>query len=107
MAFAGGSARFAAVLNAYWFPYGRIGASSAAFERRPSVPVLALCTLLTAACAWVAPIWIALIALATLGSLGIGTFASRRLGGALTGDVYGATIVVLDVLLLVALAGLH
>ena len=104
MAFAGGGARFAAVLNAYWYPYGPGGSAAAAFEARPSRPILAGTLLVAVACAWLAPYWIPLIALAMLGSLGIGGFAARRLGGSLTGDVYGAAVVVLDVLLLAGIA---
>jgi adenosylcobinamide-GDP ribazoletransferase len=106
LAFAGGTARAAAVLNAYAIPYGRAGASSRAFERRPPVAVLASGAFACAACALAAraPWWIACGAAACALSLGLGRVAARRLGGVLVGDVYGATIVALEVVLLTAIA---
>jgi adenosylcobinamide-GDP ribazoletransferase len=106
LAFAGGSARLATVLNAYVIPYGRAGASSRAFERRPPWPVLAALAVLLAGVALVAraPLWIAFAVVASGIALGVGSLAARRLGGVLVGDVYGATIVVLDVAILAAIA---
>jgi adenosylcobinamide-GDP ribazoletransferase len=106
LAFAGGSARFATVLNAYAIPYGRAGASSRAFEQRPPWSVLALMAGLVVCVALVAraPLWIAFAVVAIGIALGFGSVAARRLGGVLVGDVYGATIVVLDVAILGAIA---
>jgi len=106
LAFAGGGARFAAVLNAYVLPYGRAGASARAFAARPPRPVLAVCAagLIAIALAAHDPGWLAAEALACGASLAIGRWAARRLGGVLVGDVYGATIVALDVTLLSAIA---
>jgi len=106
LAFAGGSARFATVLNAYVIPYGRAGASSRAFEQRPPVNVLAVMAVLLAcvACIARAPLWIAFAVVAAGIALAFGSLAARRLGGVLVGDVYGATIVVLDVAVLAAIA---
>jgi adenosylcobinamide-GDP ribazoletransferase len=106
LAFAGGAARFAAVLNAYAVPYGRAGASARAFEARPPWPILVASGIVLVAIALVAraPLWIAAAALACALALLLGRIAARRLGGVLVGDVYGATIVVLDVTLLTAVA---
>jgi cobalamin synthase len=50
------------------------------------------------------PAWIAAGLVACGASLVVGRSAARRLGGVLVGDVYGATIVGLDVALLAAIA---
>jgi adenosylcobinamide-GDP ribazoletransferase len=109
LAFAGGAARWAAVLNAYAIPYGRAGASARAFASRPPVAVVALLAagLAGLALAAHAPQWLAAGALACAAALLLGRAAAGRLGGVLVGDVYGAMIVVLDVALLAAIALLH
>lgn len=109
LAFAGGGARWAAVLNAYAIPYGRAGASSRAFASRPPAVVLALLAggLTGLAVAARAPWWLGAAGLACAASLLLGRTAAGRLGGVLVGDVYGAIIVVLDVALLSAIALLH
>ncbi len=106
LAFAGGAARFAAVLNAFAVPYPRAGDSARAFARRPPVGVLAIGGALLVAIAFGAraPWWIAAAAIACALALVLGRLAARRLGGVLTGDVYGATIVALDVVLLTGIA---
>jgi adenosylcobinamide-GDP ribazoletransferase len=106
LAFAGGAARFAAVVNAFAVPYGRAGASARAFEQRPPLAVLALCGAILAAIALGAraPLWLLASALACAAALAIGRWAAQRLGGVLVGDVYGATIVVLDASLLTGIA---
>jgi adenosylcobinamide-GDP ribazoletransferase len=106
LAFAGGGARFAAVLNAYALPYGRAGDSARAFASRPPWPILAGCGAALVAIALAAhePRWVAAEILACGAALAIGRIAARRLGGVLVGDVYGATIVALDVALLTVIA---
>ncbi len=104
MAFAGGTARCAAVLNAYRLPYARTDGSATAFERRPSPVILGAATLPALVCAWMEPRWIPLIVPAAALALGIGAFAARRLGGGITGDVYGAAIVLAEVLTLAGIA---
>ncbi len=96
LAFAGGAARFAAVF----------GASARAFAERPPWPVLMGCglVLIGLAAGAHAPWWLAAGLAACGASLGFGRVAARRLGGVLVGDVYGATIVGLDVALLTAIA---
>jgi cobalamin synthase len=109
LAFAGGASRLAAVLNAYAIPYGRAGASARAFTERPPWPVLAGggALLIALALGAHAPLWIGAGVLACGVSLGLGRVAARRLGGVLVGDVYGATIVVIDVALLATIAVLQ
>ena len=109
LAFSAGASRLAAVLNAYRLPYGRAGASANAFARRPPWPLLCVGAIVLVAIALGAhaPWWIlAGVAAAGLALL-LGEAAARRLGGVLVGDVYGATIVVIDVALLTAIAGLQ
>lgn len=101
LAFAGGTARAAAVQNAYLFPYGRSGGSIRAFERRPNVLIVAGGVLLCLALAAYRPALAAGIPIASLLSLGFARFAAGRLGGALAGDVYGAAIVLVEVALVV------
>jgi adenosylcobinamide-GDP ribazoletransferase len=102
LAFAGGSARFAAVLNAFVFPYGRAGGSAQAFERRPNLAILTAGLLAALACAWGRPVLLVLAVAAAALALGLGRLAAARLGGALVGDVYGAIVTVLEVGLLAA-----
>ena len=94
------TARWAAVMNAYLFPYAAGGASGSAFTEKPSVFVLAatgivLC--IVGATAF-SRTWLGLWPLiAEALALLIGRWAGRRLGGGLVGDVYGAIICILDV----------
>ncbi len=106
LAFAGGAARLASALNAYVIPYGRAGALARTFAARPPAAVLAIGALALVALAWGAraPLWLAAAVGAVLLAQLIGRGAARRLGGVLVGDVYGATIVVLEVGLIASIA---
>ncbi len=106
LAFAGGGARLATVLNAYVVPYGRAGDSAGAFRVQPprGVLVIGLAALVALAFGARSPLWLVAAACACGLALLLGRAAARRLGGVLVGDVYGATIVVLDVTLLSAIA---
>ncbi len=106
LAFAGGGARLAAVLNAYAVPYGRAGASARAFAARPPWPILGGCAAALIAMALAAhePRWIVAEGCACAVALAFGRIAAGRLGGVLVGVVYGATIVGLDVALLTVIA---
>ena len=105
LAFAGGSARFAAVQNVFVFPYGRANGSAAAFAQRPPPVVLVICACALAAIAFAAraPAWIAVATFACAIALLSGRSAARRLGGVLVGDVYGAMIVALEIVALTAI----
>jgi adenosylcobinamide-GDP ribazoletransferase len=106
LAFSAGTARAAAVLNAYALPYGRTDASARAFASRPPAAVLGLeaAGLAGLALAAHAPLWIAAGATAAVAALALGRAMARRLGGVLVGDAYGAIVVILDVALLSAIA---
>ncbi len=104
-AFTGACARLCAILNAWRYPYARAGAATRSFTSRPSVAIVAVCAVALVAGAWLlgAGGYIALgVALAV--ALGLGWWASRRLGGGLTGDVYGALVVVCEVVMLLVLS---
>jgi adenosylcobinamide-GDP ribazoletransferase len=105
LALSGASARWSSVIHARYVPYGRAGAVTRAFEERPSLGVLALGLGLVLALAWPfgkrgAAAFALALALAAL----CVRWIRPRLGGGLTGDAYGFTIVVAEVGALVALA---
>jgi adenosylcobinamide-GDP ribazoletransferase len=103
LAWSGATARLAAVLNAWIFPYARGGAPSAAFATRPSVALAVLAFVLVEVLAWfLSPAAVAIAPLAVGCAIVAGNWASKRLGGGLTGDVYGAIAVVLEVAILAA-----
>jgi adenosylcobinamide-GDP ribazoletransferase len=98
LAWSGALARLAVLPNAWVFPYGRAGAMAATFTSRPSVVLVVLSFVAVEALAWyVAPLAIGV-------SLAGGWWSSRRLGGGITGDVYGASIVMVEVLALLSLS---
>ncbi|MBV8074744.1 MAG: adenosylcobinamide-GDP ribazoletransferase [Candidatus Eremiobacteraeota bacterium] len=94
VAFAAGAARWNAVINLLIFPYGSSG-------RRPPALVLGLEALaILGLSALVAPwVWLAVPVGAALAAAGA-AWAARRLGGVVTGDVYGALIVAEEVVIL-------
>jgi adenosylcobinamide-GDP ribazoletransferase len=104
LAFCAGTARAAAVTNAFRLPYAAGGASAQAFERRPPFALLGLGMLVAAACCWLHPWLVLLVPAAVALALALGAWCASRLGGVLVGDCYGAVIVVLDVGLLAAVA---
>ena len=105
LALAGASARFGAVLPAFWIPYGRGGASARAFESRPALLPLTLGAIVIAALAL--PLGLAGVA-AVLAALvcacACALLIAPRLGGALVGDAYGFAICVAETGALVAVA---
>jgi adenosylcobinamide-GDP ribazoletransferase len=101
LAWSGALSRLAVVPNAWAFPYARGGAMSATFASRPSYVVFALSFVMVEALAWfVAPLALLVAPVAIVIALIGGVWSSRRLGGGLTGDVYGAIIVKIEVLAL-------
>jgi cobalamin synthase len=104
MAFAAATARWSVVWIAWFVPYGRAGGSVRVFEQRPSIVVHGLMALGIAGLGWWAG-WPVLGLVPPSAALAlIAAFAIRpKLGGGLTGDVYGALAVSLDVLLLAAI----
>jgi adenosylcobinamide-GDP ribazoletransferase len=100
LAFAGGTARWAAGLNVLRYSYaGSDGFSIVALAVNGSI----LAALTFAIGHWA---WIALV-LVALGSLAAGRWAAGRLNQKLTGDVYGALIVVGEVATLTACVALY
>ena len=74
---------------------------SATFATRPSYVLFALSFAMVEALAWfVSPLALLIAPVAIVLALIGGVWASRRLGGGLTGDVYGAIVVKLEVLAL-------
>jgi adenosylcobinamide-GDP ribazoletransferase len=107
LAFVAALARVAAIGNALVFPYGRPGAVTAAFVQRPNLAVMGCGLVLTCVLGWlIDPMVFAIVPASIALSLLIGWWASRRLGGGLTGDVFGAIIVVVEVLTLLAVGAL-
>ena len=105
LALTGAAARWSVVIHALWFAYGRVGAPTRAFERRPPLPLLAVGAVLVAGLAFAlrAPGWAAAAA-ALVVAAGAITWARARLGGGLVGDAYGFAIVIAEVAALIALA---
>lgn len=85
VAFAAGTARLSAVLNAFRFPYHRGGRVS------PLALALSLAALVALSLALGRLTWVVIPCVAAF-SLIAGAWAARRLGGNLVGDVYGALI---------------
>lgn len=105
-AFCAGTARGAAVLNAWRVPYAAGGASARAFEDRPGSVPLALGLFAAALGCWMHP-WLAVLVFpAAAIALLLGAWCAARLDGVLVGDCYGAIIVFLEVTLLAAIASL-
>ncbi|MGA8535484.1 MAG: adenosylcobinamide-GDP ribazoletransferase [Candidatus Tumulicola sp.] len=105
LAFCGAAARLAVMPLAFGFPYAATGAMARTFAARPSPLSLVLNVIFVEVLAWaIAPWALTLAPAAALVAWGGAAWASRRLGGGITGDVYGASIVVTEVLMLLALS---
>jgi adenosylcobinamide-GDP ribazoletransferase len=104
LAFTSAASRLAVVPNAWIFPYARAGAMSHTFAAAPDIATFAIMLAIVEIIAWL--VHPAAIVIAPAGfavSVFLAAWASRRLGGGITGDVYGAIVVVLDVAMLLAL----
>jgi adenosylcobinamide-GDP ribazoletransferase len=103
LAFSGAAARLAVVPLATLFPYAPSGSMLKTFDARPSTVALAFNFVVVEVLAFVIAPWaLVLPPAAMLAAWAGATWAARRLGGVLTGDVYGALIVMLEVALLLA-----
>lgn len=105
LAFTGAAARLAVIPQAWLFPYARSNGMARTFASPPSVIPVVLSLALVEILAWFVAPWAIVLAPLALACAWIGaTWSSRRLGGALTGDLYGALIVAIEVLLLLAVS---
>ena len=105
LAFCAAAARLSVIANAWLYPYARAGAVTRAFAAKPSAWGFAAMCVVTGVLAWIAtPVAIVLIPCAVVVALAVGWWMSRRLGGGLTGDTYGALIAVNETLLVIAFA---
>ena len=96
--------RWAMMFAVAWFPNARPGGIGAFFRNGLGTLQLIIATLIALAVAIVLG-WRALIALAAsfVFAMLFGWWASRRLGGGLTGDIYGATCELVEFLCLILL----
>ncbi len=106
LAFAAIAGRLAALANAWTFPYARADVPPAFRRRPPAAPVLAALALAAVLALALGPAAVGVLAAAIGAGIGLGWFASRRLGGGLTGDAYGAIAVTIEIAALLALAAL-
>jgi adenosylcobinamide-GDP ribazoletransferase len=107
LAFSGAAARLSVIPNAWMFPYARAGAMSRTFAGTPGIAVFTGMLAVVEVLAWsVRPALILATPAAFVLSIVLAAWASRRLGGGLTGDVYGAIIVTIEVLLLLAISAI-
>jgi adenosylcobinamide-GDP ribazoletransferase len=101
-----GLGRWAIVLVATVFPYGRQTGSGSALKASATPRALVVASVLPlVGCALVGPVGLAGGALATLAALGIGRWLMRLLPG-LTGDCYGAICEVVETVLWLSAAPL-
>lgn len=87
--------RWAMVLAAWWFPYARASGMGGIFRkglgRRQVLFASAFALGILGALAFASPLALAGVVVAPLIAWAAGAFASRKLGGGITGDIYGAT----------------
>lgn len=107
---AAAGARWCLMWLAYAEPYGEAGTAGGTLgsvvNARPPWPVTALMTLLVFGLAFAVAPGGTLAPFAGLLVLAAAPAARRRLGGMLSGDLYGAGIVVAEILMLIALGAL-
>ena len=103
LTFSGMAGRMSAAALAFNFPYARGGEISRQLDGKPSAFVLLACAVIAAALAYAIVPWgpVVLAGAFVLARL-IGTGCARALGGGLTGDAYGFTIVIVEVSVLAA-----
>jgi adenosylcobinamide-GDP ribazoletransferase len=107
LALSGAAARLAVVPVAFAFPYAATGTMTRTFASRPSLLAFALNAAFVEVLAWAVTPWaLVLPPLAVLAAWGGARWSSRRLGGVLTGDVYGALIVTTEVPMLLAIGAI-
>lgn len=98
----GSTVRFAAVANAFVFPYARVGNVTPAFTTRPNVVVFVLtCIALETAAYFLTPRMLLVAPVIIIASLLASRWMAGRLGGGLVGDCYGAIITSFEPLMLI------
>lgn len=108
LAFSAAAARLTAIPNAWIFAYAPSGGMMQTFAKRPSPVAFAATFVLVELLAWfIAPSALAIAPVVIAIALAGGWWSSRRLGGGLTGDVYGALIVVSEVLVLLSVSAMR
>ncbi len=104
LAYCGGLARWAMSLNAFRFPYARGGEFSKGVGERPAIGATIGWAVLFLAMPVLLSPWLGLVTpICALLALAIGRWAAPKLGGGLSGDVYGFGITIVEV---AALCGL-
>lgn len=107
LAFSAAAARFAATVQAWKIPYARGGSMTETFASRPSLVAALLNAAGIEVLAWLLTPWALLLMPVAVAFAWLSArWASARLGGVLTGDVYGALIVVSEVGVLLALGAM-
>jgi adenosylcobinamide-GDP ribazoletransferase len=108
LAFSAALARWSAVLNVFIIPDARAGEGTRIFTAKPSWLAIVLeSVFLATAAVMLGKSAVAFCACAPVLSLLVGQWAKHRLGGGLTGDIYGFLIVVLEIAALGVLAAPH
>ena len=98
LAIASGGARLCTLPVVWTFPYAGAGSADRRFRPGWEVAIVAAGAAVTFVLASSASWWALLAVLAAAGiALGAGSFCASRLGGVVTGDTYGAAIVVSEV----------
>jgi len=104
LAFVGIVARLAAIAGAYAFPYAREDGFARSLGAHPPLWPIAVATAVALGLGWkLGPATMALLPAAIVAGLLLEFWAARRLGGGITGDVYGAVVVVVEIALLLRL----
>lgn len=102
-AFAAGLGRWAMTLNAFFFGYAREGGFRETVGSKPSLSSAAGWGAVFAVTGFfLSPLLVVFVPAAAAAAYGLGRWAQARLGGGLTGDVYGFGITLIEV---AALAG--
>jgi adenosylcobinamide-GDP ribazoletransferase len=98
LAYAAIAGRLAAVANAWEIPYASGGSTPDAFARRPPLVPIVAAIVIAGALAWSLGIASLLLLPPAIGAgLVIARWSRGRLGGAISGDVYGAIVTIVEV----------
>jgi adenosylcobinamide-GDP ribazoletransferase len=108
LAFTGAAGRLAVVPLAWVFAYATEGSMTRTFARAPSAVLFAVFVVLVEVLAWfVTPLAIVILPVTIAIDVAVGAWARGRLGGTISGDVYGGLIVAGEVIMLTTLSALR